>query len=140
MPTLFLTNNFDIAAREAIINYAKRNGIEDGLGTNVDFFHLDCLSSEVRLNVQLDVASTVLAQGCYRWLASKLKGYENAKAKQLFRHFVETSGEIEWNTDGQLTVVLDRRSHNPILREAELDQECPTIPWLHNARLKLTYR
>lgn len=140
LPTLFLTNNFDIAAREAIINYAKRNGIEDGLGTNVDFFHLDCLSSEVRLNVQLDVASTVLAQGCYRWLASKLKGYENAKAKQLFRHFVETSGEIEWNTDGQLKVVLDRRSHNPILREAELDQECPTIPWLHNARLKLTYR
>ncbi|MBP90701.1 MAG: hypothetical protein CMJ64_28980 [Planctomycetaceae bacterium] len=41
------------------MNYARRNGIEDGLGTNVNFFHMDNLSSEVRLNVDLDVMLTV---------------------------------------------------------------------------------
>src|SRR5262249_39609370 len=66
--------------------------IEDGLGTNVDFFHLDCLSSEVRLNVDLDVTLTVIANGCYRWLASRLKGFDKAKPKQLYRKFVETGG------------------------------------------------
>jgi hypothetical protein len=35
------------------------------LGISVNFFHLDCLASEVRLNVDLDVALTVLANGCY---------------------------------------------------------------------------
>ena len=52
------------------MNYARRNRIEDGLGTSVNFFHLDCLSSEVRLNVDLDVTLTVIAHGCYRWLAA----------------------------------------------------------------------
>ena len=52
-----------------IIRYAGRNRIEDGLGISVNFFHLDCLASEVRLNVDLDAALTVIANGCYRWLA-----------------------------------------------------------------------
>ena len=52
------------------------------------------LSSEVRLNVDLDVTLIVIANSCYRWLASKLKGFEDAKPKQLSRKFFETSGEI----------------------------------------------
>jgi hypothetical protein len=47
--TLFLTNHWQISPRELVMNYARRNGIEDALGSSVDFFHLDCLSSEVRL-------------------------------------------------------------------------------------------
>jgi len=65
-PTLFLTNHLDASPREMIMNYARRNGIEDGLGTNVNFFHTDNLSSEVRLNVDLDVTLTVIANSCYR--------------------------------------------------------------------------
>ena len=72
-PALFLTNNFQVSARQVIMDYARRNGIEDGLGTNVNFFHLDCLSSEVRLNVDLDVTLTVIANGCYCWLARQPK-------------------------------------------------------------------
>ena len=33
-PTLFLTNHFEVRPRQLIINYARRNGIEDRLGTN----------------------------------------------------------------------------------------------------------
>ena len=84
-PTLFLSNDFAETPRELIIRYAGRNRIEDGLGISVNFFHLDCLASEVRLNVDLDTALTVIANGCYRWLASRLKGFEKAAPKQLFR-------------------------------------------------------
>lgn len=63
-PTLFLTNHPEVSPRELIINYARRNGIEDGLGTNVNFFHLDCLSSEVRLNVDLGVETSIWQQNC----------------------------------------------------------------------------
>ena len=47
-PTLFLSNHFEETPRELIIRYAGRNRIEDGLGISVNFFHLDCLASEVR--------------------------------------------------------------------------------------------
>jgi hypothetical protein len=138
-PTLFLTNHFDISPRDLIMRYARRNGIEDGLGTNVNFFHMDCLSSEVRLNVDLDVTLTVIANGCYRWLASQLKGFDKAKPKQLYRKFVETGGEITVR-DHQLAITFDRRCHNPILREAALDRDSPPIPWLNNYRVVFDYR
>ena len=40
-----------------VIRYAGRNRVEDGLGISVNFFHLDCLASEVRLNVDLDAVA-----------------------------------------------------------------------------------
>lgn len=138
-PALFLTNNFQVSARQVIMDYARRNGIEDGLGTNVNFFHLDCLSSEVRLNVDLDVTLTVIANGCYCWLARQLKGFDKAKPKQLYRKFVETAGQIEVVSPRRLRIRFDRRSHNPILREAALDQDCPPIPWLKNCRIEFQY-
>lgn len=138
-PTLFLTNNFEITPRELVTNYARRNGIEDALGSGVNFFHLDCLSSEVRLNDDLDAVLTVLANGCYRWLASKLHGFENSKPKSLYRKFIETSGTIEIASGRRIIVHLDRRAHNPILREAILDQGSPKIPWLANYKLEFQY-
>jgi hypothetical protein len=136
--TLFLTNNFEVSGRDVITRYAGRNGVEDSLGISINFFHLDCLASEVRLNVDLDVALTVLAHGCYRWLATRLRGWERAKPKQLYRRFVETAGSVEVRAD-RVVIHFDRRSHNPILREAALDRDCPPIPWLRQLPVAFQY-
>ena len=137
-PTLFLSNELDETARSLIIRYAGRNRVEGGLGTSINFFHLDCLASEVRLNVDLDVALTVLANGCYRWLANRLKGFDRSDPEQVYRKFVETAGEVKIQSD-RIDVRLDRRCHNPILREAALDRQCPPIPWLDNRPVTFLY-
>src|SRR5262249_54136343 len=138
-PTLFLSNHFEETPRELIIRYAGRNRIEDGLGIGVNFFHLDCLASEVRLNVDLDAALTVVANGCYRWLGSRLRGFEKAAPKQIYRRFVETGGAIQIEGD-RITVAFERRSHNPILREAALDREPIAVPWWGGRRLVFAFR
>jgi len=112
--------------------------VEDSLGIRVNFFHLDCLASEVRLNVDVDVVMTVLANGCYRWLATRLYGFDKAKPKQFYRKFVETSGLLEVHAN-RMVVRFDKRAHNPILREAALDKECPPMPWLHNLPVAFEY-
>jgi hypothetical protein len=137
-PTLLLTNHLEETARNLVIRYAGRNRVEDGLGSAVNFFHLDCLSSEVRLNVDVDATMTVLANGCYRWLGSRLKGWEKSRPKDLYRKFVETAGLVEVLAD-RVVVRLDRRSHNPILREACLDRDAPPIPWLGNRPVQFTF-
>jgi hypothetical protein len=136
--TLFLSNNFEETARNLIVRYAGRNRMEDGLGISVNFFHLDCLASEVRLNVDVDAAMTVVANGCYRWLAQQLPGFHKAAPKQLYRKFVETSGLVEVRSD-RIVVSFDKRAHNPILREAALDRACPGIPWLDNQLVVFEY-
>jgi len=137
-PTLFLTNHLGETARNLVIRYAGRNRVEDGLGISVNFFHLDCLASEVRLHVDLDATLTVLANGCYRWLGKQLRGYEKAGPKQLYRLFVATEGVVR-TTAEELIVRLERRSHNPILREAALDREPIPIPWIGGRRIRFVF-
>ena len=138
-PTLFLTNNETVSGRDIIKRYTNRNSIENELGVNVNFFHLDCLASEVRLNVNLDVVMTVIANGCYRWLSQQLKGCEKMEPKKLYRKFVETAGRVSVKEDS-IDVQFERRAHNPILQQAHLDQEPVPIPWLNGKHLRFHFR
>jgi hypothetical protein len=122
-----------------VTNYARRNGVEDALGSSVNFFQLDCLSSEVRLNVDLGTVVTVLANGYYRWLARQLHCYDLSKPKAVYRKFVETSGAVEIESGRRMVVYFDRRSHNQILRDAQLDKDHIKIPWLANHKLEFVF-
>jgi len=93
--------------------------------------------SEVRLNVNLDVALTVMANGCCRWLSQQLKGCEKMEPKQLYRKFVETGGHVAIESDA-IHVHLDRRAHNPVIAQAQLDKEPTPIPWLEGKKLRIT--
>jgi hypothetical protein len=137
-PTLLLTDHPDASGREVLVRYVRRNSIENDLGINVNFFHLDCLASEVRLNVSLDVVLTVLANGCYRWLSQQLKGCQRMEPKALYRKFVETAGHVTIAPDA-IVVRLERRSHNPILAQARLDDVCPPVPWLGGKPIRFAF-
>jgi transposase len=130
-PTFFLTNDHPQpqTAREVIQTYASRNHVENQLGEQITFFHLDCLCSDVRLNVDFDLTLTVLADLLYRRLADRLKGFAQAGPSKLFRKFVDTSGVVEITAKG-IIVRLNKRAHNPLLKEAGLTQPTRTVPWL----------
>ena len=138
-PTLCLSNNFQASAREPITQSVKRNEVEDALGISVNFFHVNCMASEVRLNVDRDRALTVIAHGCYRWLATRWPGYHKAKPKQAYQRFVATGGVVEIQTD-RIVVRFDKRAHNPFLLAAALDQDRPLIPWLGGLPVAFEYR
>jgi hypothetical protein len=137
-PTFFLTNDRPkrLTAREVVQTYAQRNLIENGLGEQITFFHLDCLSSDVRLNVDFDLTLTVAADLLYRELAKRLKGFEAASPHKLFRKFVDTIGSVEVEED-KVRVRLVKRAHNPLLKEAGLTGLTPPVPWLGNRPLFL---
>jgi hypothetical protein len=120
------------------IRFAGRTRAEDGLGTAGNFFPLDCLAGVVRLHMDLDAALTVRANGCYRWPGKQLKGFEKAAPQQLYRRIVAPGGVVAVGT-ARIVVSLDRRSPNPILREAALDRGAPAIPWLQDRKIHFVY-
>lgn len=139
-PTFLLTNDYPepLTAREVIQTYAQRNHIEHSLGEKITFFHLDCLSSDVRLNVDFDLTLTVVAAMLYQRLASRLKGFEQATPQAIFRKFVNTAGSIQVN-EKHIHVNFERRAHNPVLREAGFETCSAPIPWLHNKPVLLNF-
>jgi transposase len=137
-PTFFLTNDLPEpqTAREVIQTYASRNHVENHLGEQITFFHLDCLCSDVRLNVDFDLTLTVLADLLYRRLAERLKGFGRASPSRLFRKFVDTQGFIEI-TGKEVVVRLSKRAHNPLLKESGLTKPTRPVPWLGGRSVRL---
>ncbi len=138
-PTFLLTNDLPKpqTARETIQTYASRNHVENQLGEQITFFHLDCLCSDVRLNVDFDLTLTVVADLLYRSLGERLKGFARAGPARLFRKFVDTPGDIEITKDGVM-VRLSKRAHNPLLKEAGLTKPTRPVPWLGHRSVHLS--
>ena len=113
-----------------------RNHVENRLGEQITFFHLDCLCSDVRLNVNFDLTLTVVADLLYRGLAERLKGFAQASPHKLFRKFVDTPGSITITAE-EIVVRLSKRAHNPLLQEARLTQRTSAVPWLGGRRVRV---
>ena len=123
-------------AREVIQTYASRNHVENHLGEQITFFHLDCLCSDVRLNVDFDLTLTVLADLLYRKLGGRLRGFARAGPARLFRKFVDTAGFVEI-TATEVIVRPGKRAHNPLLKEAGLTKPTRPVPWLQGRSVRI---
>ena len=139
-PTFVLTNDFPerLSARSVLESYARRNHVEHSLGEKITFFHLDCLSSEVRLNVDFDLTLTVVAAMLYQRLADCLKGFGRATPQTLYRKFVNTHGNIDITND-EITVCFEKRTHNPILKEAGFEAPSAPVGWLGGRVVRLVF-
>ena len=135
-PTVLITNHTTATPKFLIERYARRMTIEQRLAEAIRAFHLDSLSSSVPLNVDLDVALSVLASAICAALRQRLPGYHTATPDTLQRRFLQTGG-VTHNTDDTITVRLDRRAYSPVLRSADLPDT--TIPWWGGRRLHLEY-
>ena len=109
--------------------------IENGLADAVNFLHLDALSSAVALNVSFDVLLTTMATGLYRLLARKLRGFERAQPRQIWRRFLKSPAQVRI-TDDEVVVELPRRAHNPILIASGLLADRTPVPWWNGRRLR----
>jgi len=138
-PTVLLTNDLTGSAAQRITRYARRMLIENTLADSVDFFHLDALSSAVRIKADFDVALTEIATGLYRLIARLLPGYETAKARQLYRHFFDIPAQIEI-IPPHVEVTFPKRAHNPLLIAAGYGDKTTPVSWWDNYQLVIKFR
>jgi hypothetical protein len=138
-PTFLLTNQLTRSAPKLITRYAQRMLIENGIADGIDFFHMDALSSAVAMKVDCDLQLTLMASSLYRLLALKVKnGYQRVHSRHLFRDFIDATAQVMIG-ESEIQVRFQKRAHNPLLMAAGWDKEHPSIPWLGNKRLELTF-
>src|SRR5207342_3526724 len=123
-------------AGQLIIRYAKRMLIENGLADAVRFFHIDALSSSVGMKVDFDMALLVLASGLYRLMANRMRGYDDAWARQIFRDLIDMPADVSI-TKTEITVRFHRRAHLPIVLASGLIDKPVAVPWWNGRALRL---
>jgi hypothetical protein len=136
-PTILLTNDRKASAGKLIVRYAQRMLIENALSDGVRSFHMNALSSSVGLKVDFDMALLVLASGLYRLLATKVRGYADAQARQIFRDIVDMPADVEV-TDKEVRVDFHRRAHLPLILASGLTGTMVNVPWWPGRTLLLS--
>ena len=136
-PTIIITNDTAMTPRAVIGRYAHRMNVEQRLAESIRSFHTDALSSAVQLNVDLDVALAVVASAVCASLRRRLAGYATATPDTLQRRFLNSPGEV-LNQRGEIVVRLDRKTYNPVLRQADLP--VTAVPWWGGRTLRFEYR
>ena len=137
-PTLPLTNHPDSEPTARLVDrYARRMAIEHCIRESIDFFHLDALSAEVPLQIDVDLEFTLMASTLYRLLARRIgHGHERTKARQLSDRFVRIAAKVRILED-RTEVRLGRRTRNPPLVAAGFGDGETAIPWLDNRQLRM---
>jgi hypothetical protein len=135
-PTILLTNDTCSTANKLIIRYAKRMLIENALADAVRFFHIDALSSSVGFKVDFDMTLLVLASGLYRLMARRMRGYNDAQARQIFRDLIDMPADVAI-TENEIRVRFHRRAHLPIVLASGLFDRPVQVPWWNGRSLRL---
>jgi transposase len=135
-PTILLTNDANSTARSLVTRYAKRMLIENALADAVRFFHIDALSSSVGFKVDFDMALLVLASCLYRLMARRMRGYDDAQARQIFRDLIDMPADVAI-TENEIRVRFHRRAHLPIVLASGLIDKPVAVPWWNGRRLRL---
>jgi len=135
-PTILLTNDRKSTANQLITRYARRMLIENALSDAVRFFHIDALSSSVGFKVDYDMALLVLASGLYRLMANRMRGYDDAQARQIFRDLIDMPADVVI-AENEISVRFHRRAHLPIVLASGLIGKPVAVPWWHGRPLRL---
>jgi hypothetical protein len=138
LPMLLITDDFQTQVKEVLGIYAKRWRIENSIQENVDFFNLNALSSPVIVKVDFDIAMTLIANTLYKTLRSQIRLFEKAKAKTLFRNFVEGEAKITL-TPNTVKVHFEKKSHNPLIMDWIKTLPPTPIPWMGNRIIEFSF-
>src|SRR5437660_7727887 len=135
-PTILLTNDAKSTAKTIITRYAKRMLIENALSDAVRFFHINALSSSVGFKVDFDMALLIIASGLYRLMARRMRGYDDAQARQIFRDLIDMPADVAI-TQSEITLRFHRRAHLPLVLASDLTDKPVAVPWWNGRALRL---
>lgn len=138
-PTILMTNDFQSSTKQLLTRYAKRMLIENALADAVHFFHLDALCSSLNIQVDFSVLLTVVGDMLYHRFAQRLRGFQDATAKQIHRKFLNCSGSITIDRQ-EILVSFNRRAHNPLLMAAGFAEKQVRVPWLGGYLLRYSFK
>lgn len=136
-PALIITNDFNRPLSEMIRKYTRRWIVEKGISEQIEFFHLNRVSSSMVIKVDFDLTMSILTHNLIRLLAMDLPGYSHSTDFTLFNKFLSMSGSVEIKSD-EILVKMKKKRNLPALLTVMEPFQRKTISILGNRKLILT--
>ena len=133
-PAVIITNDFDLSVEKIIRKYARRWNVEKTISEQIEFFHLNLVSSSMVIKVDFDLTMSVFAHNLYRLFALDLERYSNLSVQSLYDKFVLNGADIEIS-EKNITVKLKKKRNLPLILEVMPKFSKLKYPWLNNKQI-----
>jgi len=133
-PAVMLTNDFDLTAEAAVRKYARRWLVEKEIAQQINFFHLNRVSSSMVIKVDFDLVMSILAHNMYRLLALSLERYKHLTDERIYEKFIANSGEITIEQN-QIRIDLKKKRELPLLLDEFKKARNINYTWLNNKKV-----
>ncbi len=133
-PALIITNDFDISAETVVRKYARRWLVEKEISEQIEFFHLNRVSSSMVIKVDFDLIMTILAHNMYRLFAMQLGRYSAMSDEKIYEKFIANSGNVKIK-DNSITIEMKKKRELPLLLETMTSYKESKYEWLNNMPL-----
>lgn len=136
-PALIITNDFDKSCTEIVRKYTRRWLVEKGISEQIEFFHLNRLSSSMVIKVDFDLTMSILAHNLLRLFAMDLTGFSHCTDVSLFNKFLSMNGSVEIMPD-RIVVKMKKKRNLPALLTALQPFQKMQIAFMGNRYLSFT--
>jgi len=116
-PALIITNDLELSQEELVRKYSRRWLVEKSISEQIEFFHLNRVSSSMVIKVDFDLTMSILAHNLYRIYARELKRYDHVSDITIYEKFINNSGTVNISEEA-ITVSLKKKRHLPTLLTA----------------------
>ena len=134
-PAIIITNDFDISASEVVRRYARRWIVEKAISEQIDFFHLNSVSSSMVIKVDFDLTMSILTHNIFRLFAKDMDRYSHLSDRTIFDKFLSNTADIEIKGD-KLNISLKKKRDLPLILEKMQKFDPQNYQWINNYNAK----
>lgn len=136
-PAIIITNDFDLPAEKVVRKYAKRWIVEKLISGQIEFFHLNKVSSSMVIKVDFDLTMSILTHNLYRLFARDLGRYSHLSNQTIYEKFIKNAADIKIKNK-DVEVQLKKKRELPLVLETMKSFENLKYPWMNNKKICFT--
>ena len=133
-PAIIITNELEMKVEDMVRKYTRRWIVEKGISEQIDFFHLNRVSSSMVIKVDFDFTMTILTHNLFRLFAKELPRYSHLSDSSIYQKFLHNMGDVEIKNN-KIIVKLKKKRHLPAILELTQAYTKTKYPWLNNSNL-----
>lgn len=135
-PATIILNDFDIKTEEVVRKYARRWIVEKEISEQIEFFHLNNVSSSMVIKVDFDLTMSILTHNLFRLFAKGTQRYKHLSDNSIYEKFLRNGADIK--IGDEIEIKLKKKKNLPLLLEKNIQFEDEKYSWLDNLKMKFT--
>ncbi|MDF1549106.1 MAG: transposase [Bacteroidales bacterium] len=136
-PATIISNDFDLTTEQVIRKYARRWIVEKSISEQIEFFHLNSVSSSMVIKVDFDLTMSIVTHNLFRLFASDTDRYQHKADQAVYEQFLDDAGDIIID-ENIIRIELKKKRTLPLILEKMNNFKELKYEWLNNFELNFT--